>query len=546
MNFLLRLKVKTRLAFGFGILVLLLILLTTLGIQKVNLIDSSLSQMTDINAQKQRFAINFRGSVHDRAIAIRDVAIARNASELTQLEDQIQNLERFYAESEMGMKSMLNSGVVFTESERSILMKIENIQRETLPLISKIITDKKANKQTISMVLDQARPAFVEWLAAINQFIDYQESLNQQLTPEVRAEAGGFQTLMLWLSGLALVISVIVALLIERSFQISLGGEPYEAQEAIREMASGNLAHSYKTSYQDSIIESLSFMSRTLTNIVTNIVGASQDIAASSQEVADGSSQVLDSAQQQASLTNKTVTQLEEMRHSIDQVADIANQTESNSLMTTENAREGRELVFAVAQQMDQIAKTVNGTVEQVQLLEAKVGDIGGIVNVISGISEQTNLLALNAAIEAARAGESGRGFAVVADEVRQLAQRTGEATSQIESLINQVQAQTALSVKAMEDTKPQVEEGNRKTSLASELLVDIERQAEDTLNRIRGVVTATHEQVNVVSHIVSSVNQISTMSADSIQFMTINAQASRELNSLAAQLKKEVDFFKL
>lgn len=79
---------------------------------------------------------------------------------------------------------------------------------------------------------------------------------------------------------------------------------------------------------------------------------------------------------------------------------------------------------------MEKIALTVNSTVEQVKLLEAKTKDIGGILNVISGISEQTNLLALNAAIEAARAGESGRGFAVVADEVRQLAKRTGEATS--------------------------------------------------------------------------------------------------------------------
>ncbi|NAX07039.1 methyl-accepting chemotaxis protein, partial [Vibrio sp. V40_P2S30T141] len=79
MDFMSQWKVKTRLALGFGILVCLMLLLTILGIQKVNLIDDTLSQITDVNSLKQRYAINYRGSVHDRAIAIRDVAIARNS-----------------------------------------------------------------------------------------------------------------------------------------------------------------------------------------------------------------------------------------------------------------------------------------------------------------------------------------------------------------------------------------------------------------------------------------------------------------------------------
>jgi len=61
--------------------------------------------------------------------------------------------------------------------------------------------------------------------------------------------------------------------------------------------------------------------------------------------------------------------------------------------------------------------------------------EIGEISKVIDGIASQTNLLALNAAIEAARAGEYGRGFAVVADEVRQLASRSSESVTKINSL---------------------------------------------------------------------------------------------------------------
>lgn len=64
-----------RLAFGFGLVLALMIALTGFGIQKVDFIERTLTEITDVNAVKQRYAINFRGSVHDRAISLRDVTL---------------------------------------------------------------------------------------------------------------------------------------------------------------------------------------------------------------------------------------------------------------------------------------------------------------------------------------------------------------------------------------------------------------------------------------------------------------------------------------
>ncbi|EGU29166.1 methyl-accepting chemotaxis protein [Vibrio sp. N418] len=546
MNYLSKLKVKTRLAIGFGTLVSLMMLLTILGIQKVNFIDSTLAEVTDINSVKQRFAINYRGSVHDRAIAIRDIAIARNTDEIDRFEREIRLLEQFYNQSEQNMQKMLDEHVLFSKEEREILDNIEAIKLTTLPLIERILTEKKQGREVTEVVLEQARPAFISWLNSINQFIDYQEKLNQQLTPEARAMAGGFQNLMLVLSAIALVISVIVGVAIEKSFRRSLGGEPHDAQQAIQVMASGDLTQSHINPYASSILDSLSAMSVKLINIVGNIRSASNQLAEQVKEVSSGSSQVLDTAQQQARLTEEMTYKLADMRTSIEDIAQIVDLSEQNSVATSEHAIQGRELIVSVAGQMEKVTAAVNSTVTQVKQLEAKTRDIGGIVNMISEISDQTNLLALNAAIEAARAGESGRGFAVVADEVRNLAQRTSVATTQIETLLKEVQVQTVVSVSAMEDTQPQVEECKSNTLDASNLLVGIEQQAQDTLSRVRDIVIATNHQVVVVSEVVDAMEKISNMSRESMDLMKNNEVAGQKLDDLSSHLKQEVAYFKV
>lgn len=104
---------------------------------------------------------------------------------------------------------------------------------------------------------------------------------------------------------------------------------------------------------------------------------------------------------------------------------------------------ETREALARLSERARLINSQANSSMDAALVLDDTAKNIGKLVSSIQEISDQTNLLALNAAIEAARAGEVGRGFAVVADEVRSLANKTRQASSQVESLVAQVLSQT-------------------------------------------------------------------------------------------------------
>lgn len=548
MNALENLTINQRLNLGFGILLLMLVTLTVLGIQKVNNISHALTDLTDVNSVKQRHAINYRGSVHDRAIAVRDVSLATSRRQLDNFTSEIRELEQFYVESEDAMQSMINSGVTFTSDELVILDEIEQVKRKTLPLIQNIIELRREQEiqRAKQLVMEKARPAFIEWLRVINEFIDYQEQQNKVTTQLARGVADGFQELMIVITAIATIIGFFIARIIVKSLHKSLGGELAEAQNTLSEIALGNLAIEVRTIHSGSMLGSLAGMQRTLSETVSRIFTASEKMSLQTRSVSESSQTANSAAEAQALLTEETTKKLAVMQQQLSDVAEIANKTEANSIQTTEYSKNGREATSRSADEMERIAETVNMTVEQIKQLESTTKEIGSIVNVISSISEQTNLLALNAAIEAARAGESGRGFAVVADEVRELAKRTGDATNQIETIICEVQKETAASVIAMEKTQPLVESGQSLTSQTHKLLVQIERQAQASLTNVQQVSSATSQQVDTIHELTEAMEEISQGSSSSIGALHTSLNAISELDKLSEELKQSVGFFQL
>lgn len=88
------LSLATRIGLSFAAILALLVVITAIGIQRVAFIDSTLGDVSENAAKVQRYAINFRGSVHNRAIAIRDAVLVANNVDLEKHVDEIRTLKR--------------------------------------------------------------------------------------------------------------------------------------------------------------------------------------------------------------------------------------------------------------------------------------------------------------------------------------------------------------------------------------------------------------------------------------------------------------------
>ncbi|ELI0634719.1 methyl-accepting chemotaxis protein [Vibrio harveyi] len=354
-----------------------------------------------------------------------------------------------------------------------------------------------------------------------------------------------YLTQVAWQTALLIVVFVVLLLAAAR---VMLRQTQY-LNDAIKLMASKNLSVPFgmdcKDEYGD-VARELEKTRRQLHDVIQMQINASDELATLTEVMTLSMSETKESAQEEFNEIDQLATAMSEMSSTVQTVADHAQTASSLTEQASTQAVTGQQFLQKTVSKMSELSSDIASSASALNQVEERVDAIGSVVGTIQGISEQTNLLALNAAIEAARAGEAGRGFAVVADEVRNLAQRTQQATVEIQEMITQLQSSATSAVELMEKSVVEAAEGVELVSNAGSELDGIVGQVTQINDMNFQIATASGQQSSVAEEMSQNLTNVRELVEASVVVVTELLETSEMMQSNAEELDKKIKSFEV
>lgn len=377
------------------------------------------------------------------------------------------------------------------------------------------------------------------------QMLAVSEEMRRQVSDRQQALKQNAYTKLIQMAALVLVLGIATAWGIRRRIILSLRA----TAEQVEHFAAGRLNASIHDDCGDElsvVLHAIRQMGESLNSVVSRIEEGASGLGRVSAELDQMTREVASSAEQQVQDTNRAFNAMETMGVSLTRVVGLTGNASTAAGLASKGSKVGGEEVEAAVSQIDQLAKLVHATGQEMRSFDARAVSIGRVLKVVQSLAEQTNLLALNAAIEAARAGEMGRGFSVVAEEVRCLAARTQSAAAEIAGMIKTLQCDSKSLLTRVErvgEESARVRDFSFRAGLA---LRGVTTEVSTIHQMNLDIAGATQAQSEMVGEVELCMLEVRASALASQNRTHRLRGASRELEDLAGQLREGLSFFTL
>jgi twitching motility protein PilJ len=294
------------------------------------------------------------------------------------------------------------------------------------------------------------------------------------------------------------------------------------------------------------IADSVNYAIEALRELVTTINESAILVDGAARQTEGSARQLAAASEAQSKQLESASRAINRMASSIEEVSGNAERSSDVARHSVDVAHKGGDAVRRTIEGMNAIRETIQETSKRIKRLGESSQEIGNIVELINDIADQTNILALNAAIQASMAGEAGRGFAVVADEVQRLAERSANATRQIEFLVRTIQADTNEAIVSMERSTTDVVGGALLAENAGAALEEIEQVSNQIAALVQNISSSAREQGKAASAVTRSMDVLEEINAETQANTSATTSAISKLAELATQLRRSVAGFRL
>lgn len=294
------------------------------------------------------------------------------------------------------------------------------------------------------------------------------------------------------------------------------------------------------------IADSVNYTVEELRLLVGSVQKTASQVVDTTTQVDNTSAQLLAISTEQLREIRATGQAILDMAQRITEVSAQAQSSAEVANQSLLSAEQGQKAVQDTIGGMNAIRDQMQETSKRIKRLGESSQEIGEITELISDITEQTNVLALNAAIQAASAGEAGRGFSVVAEEVQRLAERSGEATRQIATLVRTIQTDTQDTVAAMERATLGVVEGARLSDSAGAALAEIHSVSRRLAQLIDEISKTTQHEASLANEVADDIQHIFVVTEQTGEGTRSTAEQVRELARMAQELRQSVTRFRI
>ena len=516
------LTIATRLGIGFGLVAVFLMVVIGLGLTSMRQIQDRMDEVTKVNNVETRLAQTMDLTVTERALALRNLILLKEAKEIQIEVNRITEQEKKYVAAQDKLSQMFASLQSTSADEKQLLDQIKQQADKAAPFIQRAAALALDGKQdeAYKLLRYEFRPVQKQWWELVRKLIAIEEKQNVEGAAEAEAAYASARMVMLIIGSLALVTSIIAALLITRGVTRQLGCEPAEAAEIAGQIAAGNLAVQIDAKDNDkhSLLYAMRSMRDNLAQIVTQVHASTETIATAAGQIASGNLDLSSRTEQQASTLEETASSMEELTSTV--------------RLNTDHARQANGLAESASDVAAKGGAVVAQVVDTMAAIDVSARKIVDIIAVIDGIAFQTNILALNAAVEAARAGEQGRGFAVVASEVRNLAQRSAAAAKEIKDLIG--------------DSVDKVQAGNRLVEQAGSTMHEVVASVKRVTDIMSEIMMASQEQSSGIEQINNAVTQMDDVTQQNAALVEEAAAAAQAMQEQVNSLNQVVSVFRV